>query len=325
MGKNKAEESKLKKEQDKVKRSHEKQLRNEQLKQKEEIKPLIENSTVKGVVENVPVSNTDEDEKEELQATEDETMDILSPENEMSLHTQVSCTKSNKTTNQDDLRARFVEQELKRHQELESELNTLRKNREKKDKELMNDATKVIKAQENIKSIKTPLKPDQAQKESPIVHAESMPSSSDEKILENQNNSSDPLETKNPRTAIIRVKPKLTKAAPPVVAIRMADLMHDTSENDASERDIAPLTNVDVNPTGEEPASADSKSVELPIEDKKLKKEVEKKERRERELMEKQKKLKEKQKKEEEIKLKKDQEKLRKSHEKQAENEKKEL
>merc|ERR1711974_540173 len=91
------------------------------------------------------------------------------------------------------------------------------------------------------------------------------------------------------KSSIIRGVPKVTKPAPPVVAIRMADLMHDTSENDASERDIAPLTNVDVNPTGEEPASADSKSVELPIEDKKLKKEVEKKERRERELMEKQK------------------------------------
>merc|ERR1712226_833996 len=236
--KNKAEELKLKKEQEKLKSSHAKQLRNEQLKLKEEIEPLVENSTVKGVVGKVPVSNTVEDEKEELKPTEDETMDILTPENEMSLHTQVSCTKANKTTNQDDLRARFVEHELKRHQELESELNTLRKNRERKDKEFMNDATKVIKAQENIESIKTPLKPDQAQQESPIAHTESMPSSSDERTLENQNNASDNLETKNPQTAMIRGKPKLTKAAPPVVAIRMADLMHDTSENDEIERDI---------------------------------------------------------------------------------------
>merc|ERR1711963_1223786 len=115
-------------------------------------------------------------------------------------------------------------------------------------------------------------------KDSPTMHAESLLSSSDENILEHHNNSLDNLETKNPQTAMIRGKPKLTKPAPPVVAIRMADLMHDKSENDESEKDMGPSINVEGDPPGEEPASAYSKKVSKPpVEDKKLKKESEKK------------------------------------------------
>jgi len=110
----------------------------------------------------------------------------------------------------------------------------------------------------------------------------------DEDAKEELNQSSPDTDNKS---AMIRGKPKLTKTTPPVVAIKMADLMDGTSEIDKGNEEGQTFEK--------------SKATNPPVEDKKLRKQLEKKERREKERIEKEMKLKEKKNKADQLKLKK--------------------
>ena len=128
-----------------------------------------------------------------------------------------------------------------------------------------------------------------------------------------ESNNIDEEEVLQSKSSIVRGVPKVTKPAPPVVAIKMADLIGDTPENEPVEQ----------SKSCEESHLDNVKDTKPPVEDKKLKKELEKKERKEKERLEKETKLEEKKKKTEEAKLKKEQEKLKKQQEKQAKDEEK--
>merc|ERR1712012_246541 len=128
-----------------------------------------------------------------------------------------------------------------------------------------------------------------------------------------ESNNVDEEEVLQSKSSIIRGVPKVTKPAPPVVAIKMADLIGDTPENETAEQ----------SKSCEESYLDNVKDTKPPLEDKKLKKELEKKERKEKERLEKETKLEEKKKKAEEAKLKKEQEKFKKQQEKQAKAEEK--
>merc|ERR1712198_620425 len=108
------------------------------------------------------------------------------------------------------------------------------------------------------------------------------------------------------KTAIIRGKPKLSKPAPPVVAVKMADLQRDMSDVDESYKGQS---------------LEDSKANKPPAVDRKLIKQLEREEKKEKERIDKEMKQKEKKKKAEESKLKKEQEKMKRCHEKQLRNE----
>merc|ERR1712108_49557 len=112
------------------------------------------------------------------------------------------------------------------------------------------------------------------------------------------------------KTAIIRGKPKLMKAAPPVVAVKMAHLQWDMSDVDESNKE---------DKAG--PSLEDSEASKPLAVDRKLIKQLERKERKEKERIDKEMRQKEKKNKAEESKLKKEQEKLKRSHEKQLRNE----
>merc|ERR1712223_1319921 len=75
------------------------------------------------------------------------------------------------------------------------------------------------------------------------------------------------------KSSIVKGVPKVTKPAPPVVAIKMADLISDTPENEPVEQ----------SKSCEESHLDNVKDTKPPVEDKKLKKELEKKERKEKE------------------------------------------
>merc|ERR1711974_346023 len=72
------------------------------------------------------------------------------------------------------------------------------------------------------------------------------------------------------KSSIIRGVPKVTKPAPPVVAIKMADLIGDAPEDEP----------VDQNKSCEESHLDSVENTKPSVEDKKLKKELEKKERK---------------------------------------------
>merc|ERR1711974_43486 len=227
--------------------------------------------------------------------------------------------------------ARFVEQELKAQENFESDCDAMRRQREKDNQNLVEGAGRLLdeqriqkpKEKKVCKKVEIPkvpnimegssdqitkvneetnktqtakMVPDPAQT---ISHA----APDDDAVEELIQSSGHQPDTNNTKGGMIRGKPKLTKTAPPVVAIKMADLMDGASDNGKEEGRTF----------------ENSQAAKPPAEDKKLRKQLEKKERREKEHIEKEMKLKEKKKKAEESKLKKEQEKLKKTQEKQVE------
>merc|ERR1711972_47402 len=226
--------------------------------------------------------------------------------------------------------ARFVEQELKAHENFESDCDTMKRQREKENQILVEGARTLLdeqrmrkpKDKKVCKKVEIPKVPNNFGSSDQITKVEDETNktqtaqmvpdpvqtmahtAADEDATEELNQSSPDTDNKS---AMIRGKPKLTKTTPPVVAIKMADLMDGTSEIDKGNEEGQTFEK--------------SKATNPPVEDKKLRKQLEKKERREKERIEKEMKLKEKKNKADQLKLKKEEEKMKKIQEKQVKNE----